>query len=215
MKPLSIRHKFFSPLGNQQGMSLMIVLVMLVVLGLSMGIAGSTWKTTVQKAKEEDLLFIGDQYRRAIENYTKVKHGGSSGQLPSKLEDLLKDPRFPGNKRHIRKLFKDPMTGEDFVIIKDPRFAGRIKGVHSTSNKVPFKTGGFVEVYEKFAEAETYQDWHFIYEPPVSKTKQKVPPGTTLPGQEGQENPTGNQQETLNPGSEANPEATPGSSRTD
>jgi type II secretory pathway pseudopilin PulG len=188
----------------------MVILVMLVIMGLSMGIAGSTWKTVMQRAREQELLFRGDQYRRAIKSYTEVRHGGSSGQLPSKLEDLLKDPRFPGTKRHIRKLFKDPMNGEEFVIIKDPRFGGRIKGVHSSSAEEPFKTDGFAEENEKFANASSYQDWLFVFEPPVP-TGAKKTPTVPMPGQGGFPIPPAGEGG-LPPGTpESNPPGTPGS----
>jgi len=159
----------------------MVVLVMLVILGLSMGIAGSTWRTVVQRAKEKELLFRGEQYRRAIKSYYTVKHGGKTGLLPSSLDDLVKDPRFPGTRRHIRKLFKDPMSGGDFVVIKDPKTGGRIKGVRSESKLEPFKKDGFEKEYEKFANAESYQQWEFVYEPPKTATSQK-----TLPAKPGQ-----------------------------
>ncbi|PNU19845.1 type II secretion system protein [Geothermobacter hydrogeniphilus] len=177
--------KRIRPLRNQHGITLMIVLVMVVIMGLSMGIAGSTWRTVVQRAKEQELLFRGDQYRRAIESYFSVKHGGKTGLLPSSLEDLLKDPRFPGTVRHIRKLYKDPMTGEDFVIIKDKRSGGRIKGVRSDSKQVPFKKDGFAKEYEKFADAASYREWEFVFEPPRAGNRRVAPgrPGQARPGQ--------------------------------
>ncbi|WP_187426759.1 type II secretion system protein [Geothermobacter ehrlichii] len=165
-----------SPLLRQDGISLLVVLVMLAILGLSLGLAGSTWKTVVQRSKEAELLFRGDQYRKAIESYASVKHGGASGMLPAKLEDLLRDPRFPGVVRHIRKLYKDPMTGGDFELIKDPRYGNRIKGVYSSSDEAPFKAGGFPQEYATFANAESYQDWKFIYEP--KQPQQRRPAGS-------------------------------------
>jgi len=159
----------------------MVVLVMLAILGLSMGIAGTTWRTVVQRAKEKELLFRGGQYRQAIERYYKTTHGGGTGLLPSKLEDLLKDPRFAGTKRHIRKLYKDPMTGEDFVVIKDKTSGGRIKGVRSESKWEPFKKDGFAKEYEKFADAENYQGWEFVFEPPRSSSRSQPTHGQ--PGQ--------------------------------
>lgn len=168
-------------LQNQRGLVLMVVLVMLVILGLSMGIAGSTWRTVVQRAKEKELLFRGDQYRKAIKSYYSVKHGGRAGLFPSSLEDLVKDPRFPGTKRHIRKLFKDPLTGEDFIVIKDLKSGGRIKGVRSDSKLEPFKKDGFRKENEKFVDAENYQKWEFIYEPPKATPRAGSAP--TSPGQ--------------------------------
>jgi type II secretory pathway pseudopilin PulG len=148
-------------LGNERGATLMIVLVAVVVLGLAAGIAGTTWTSIMQKAREEQLMFRGDQYRRAIGSYFAA--GTAAGVYPPKLEDLLKDPRYPGTVRHIRQLYPDPMTGGDWELITDP--GGRIRGVRSTSTARPFKTGGFPEVYVKFENAKTYRDWEFIFQP--------------------------------------------------
>jgi len=177
-----MRGRALNILNNQRGIGLMVVLLMIVILGLAAGIAGSAWKTIMQRAREEELLFRGDQYRRAIESYFNAQHGGQRGLLPSTLDDLVKDPRFPGTKRHLRRLFKDPMTGEDFEIIKDQQAAGRIKGVRSTSTEEPFKQDGFPKEYEKFAGASSYKSWEFVYEPPkvaARRTTTQTPPNQT------------------------------------
>jgi len=179
-----------SILGNQRGISLLIVLIMVVVLGLAAGVAGSSWKTIVQRSKEAELLFRGDQYRRAIESFYKSAHGGQQGLLPQELDDLLKDPRFPETKRHIRRLYADPMTGKEFEAIRDQAVGNRIKGVRSSSEAVPFKQDGFPAAYEKFAGATSYKTWEFVFERPIVKTPPAGQPGQPgapgLPGQPGQ-----------------------------
>ena len=160
---------------GQNGFTLIVVLVMVVVIGLVLGITGSTWKTITQRAKEEELLFRGEQYRKAIESYFKVAHGGTQGTYPSSLEDLLRDPRSGGVLRHIRKLYKDPMTGEDFEVIRAggtvtgagnaPQVAGGIIGVRSKSDLEPFKKDGFPEQFQSFSKATKYSDWQFVYQP--------------------------------------------------
>ncbi len=175
-------------LGSETGVSLLVVLVLVAVLGLSLGLAGSTWKTVVQRSKEAELLFRGDQYRRAIESYAKVRHGGAPGMLPQELDDLLRDPRFPGTVRHIRKLYKDPMTGEDFQVLRDPRYGNRIKGVYSRSREEPFKKDGFPQEYSDFADADTYQDWKFVYEPQSSQQQPSGAASQPETNQSGQAN---------------------------
>ena len=107
-----------SPLRNQRGFTLLMVLVMIVVIGLVLGITGASWKTITQRAKEEELLFRGEQYRQAIGSYFNSAQGGAKGAYPANLEDLLRDPRSAQVVRHIRKLYKDPMTGDDFEVIR-------------------------------------------------------------------------------------------------
>mgnify|MGYP001485724932 FL=1 len=154
------------PLRNEQGMVLLMVLLAVVIIGLAAGMAGSTWRDMMARVKEQELLFRGDQYRRAIESYYNVKHGGAQNVYPSKLEDLLKDARFPGTTRHLRKLWPDPITGDAFVPIKDPTKGGRITGVKSGSPNEPFKKDGFSLENEDFTDKKSYQEWLFVYEPP-------------------------------------------------
>ena len=167
-------------IADQSGISLLLILIMVAVIGLSAAVAGSTWQTIMQRSREAELLFRGDQYRRAIKSYVDAKQGG---QFPMELEHLLKDPRFPDNKRHIRQLYRDPMTGDEFEPIRaGGATIGPIKGVRSTSKKKPFKQDGFAKEYENFAGADTYQAWEFVYEPPKSTRATTQPGGTTPPG---------------------------------
>jgi len=156
---------------NQHGMTLMIVLVMIVVTGLAAGMTGSTWKTVVQRAKEKDLLWCGDQYRRAIESFYQTKHKGPQADYPSNFEDLVKDPRFLHTVRHIRKIYKEPMTGKDWIALKDP--SGKIIGVRSSSHLEPFKKDDFSKEYETFKEAKKYSDWEFVYKPGREEEKKQ------------------------------------------
>jgi len=154
-------------IGDERGAALLFVLLMIVVLGLTITIAGSTWKSVTQQARESELLWRGDQYRKAIKSYHSVKHG-ATGFYPQKLENLLKDPRFPGAVKHIRQLFPDPISGEDWVLIKDK--SGRITGVRSSSDLEPFKKDGFATEYESFKDSGSYSSWEFVYEPKTKKT---------------------------------------------
>ena len=113
-----------------------------------------------RQAKEVELLFVGDQYRRAIESYARTTPAGMA-RYPATLEDLLHDPRQPALKRHLRHVFHDPVTGSTewgIVALAD----GRIRGVYSKSADAPLKTVGFPEEYAGFTGAETYQDWKFV-----------------------------------------------------
>jgi len=170
-------------IADQRGISLLLILIMVAVIGLSAAVAGSTWQTIMQRSRESELLFRGDQYRRAIKSYVNAKQGGQTGQYPMELEHLLKDPRFPDNKKHIRQLYRDPMTGDEFEPIRaGGATIGPIRGVRSTSKKKPFKQDGFAKEYEKFKDAETYQDWEFVYEPPKPAGKQTPIGGQTPTG---------------------------------
>jgi type II secretory pathway pseudopilin PulG len=171
------------PLRDQRGAALLVVLVMVVIVGLVVGIAGTSWQTIMQRARETELFWRGDQYRQAIQSYYEYSSGGGrnrAGQYPAKLEDLLKDPRSLAPKKHIRRLFLDPMTDGDWELIKDK--AGRITGVHSSSSLEPFRQDGFPEEYEAFVGAASYATWEFIYMPKKKTTATKVQPKQVAPG---------------------------------
>ena len=170
-----------SPLGNQRGAMLVVVLVAVVIMGLGAALAGTSWKTITQRAREQQLLWVGQQYQRAIESYYNAdfrrgsqsrafqppgseKNSSGTGMLPNRLEDLVRDPRSAGVVRHLRRIYPDPMTGESFVLIKDQ--GGRIRGVRSPSDEKPFQTDNFPPGLEDFAGAERYSQWDFIYETP-------------------------------------------------
>lgn len=167
-------------LDDQRGSALLLVLLAVVVLGLGVGMAGSTWSSVVQRSKEQELFWRGDQVRKAIESFYNVKHGGAPGLLPSSLEDLVKDPRSLQAKRHLRKVYLDPMTGREFELIKEGQ---RIKGVKSSSTKKPFRQEGFPEEYSTFEGATSYDKWEFVFVPP-KKTGKSGAGGTipSLPG---------------------------------
>ena len=166
-------------LQNQRGATLITVLVMLVVMGVTLGITGASWKTITQRAREAELLWRGQQYVHAIENYyatrqpnqpkvdleDRTQAKGYTGALPREVDHLLKDNRFAQSVRHLRQQYQDPMTGEDFVFLKDP--GGRIKGVRSAGEEKPFKQEGFTDELDDFNGAEKYSDWLFVFDVPA------------------------------------------------
>lgn len=152
---------------NGKGFTYLSVLLLIIVSGIALTTASHSWRTIMQREREKELLFRGDCINRAIESYCKA--GGTEKiTYPSRFEDLLKDPRFPVIKRHIRKIYKDPLTedGEWGVILGQGR---GIKGVYSKSKKIPLKTGDFPGKYIKFEKAKNYSDWKFIFVPAKKK----------------------------------------------
>ncbi|MCM2264307.1 MAG: type II secretion system GspH family protein [Desulfuromonadales bacterium] len=146
----------------ERGAALLTVLVMVVILGLTASMASQSLGALMQREHEAELLWRGQQYRQAIASYYNVKHGAQQ-MYPAKLEDLLKDPRFPGAVRHLRRLYTDPMTGEEWDLVKDP--AEKIIGVRSTSDLEPFQQVGFPKGLENFDGKTAYREWEFVFVP--------------------------------------------------
>lgn len=143
----------------------------ITLVGIGLAAAGTLWRTESQRAREAELLFIGDQYRQAIRSYYTLEP--ALPRFPASIDELLEDRRRTGIVRHLRRAWRDPMTGEAFVLIHTPDGQG-IVGVHSASTEAPFKTAGFALADEKFAGKQSYAEWHFVFEPPVTN----APPAT-------------------------------------
>ena len=143
--------------AGQRGFGYLLVLFTLAAMGLLLAGAGQVWHTSAQREKEAELLFIGQQFRQAIASYYALTPDPSK-QYPVKLEDLLEDKRFPMTRRHLRQLYRDPMTGRaQWGLVK----AGDgIVGVHSLSDGNPLKTA-FEGRDAAFAGASRYDQWVF------------------------------------------------------
>ena len=81
------------------------LLVAMAVMAILMGAALPVWRHEAQREKEEELVFRGQQYMRALRLYNS-----RTQTLPNSV-DLLVNGHF------LRKKFKDPVTGEDFELI--------------------------------------------------------------------------------------------------
>jgi type II secretory pathway pseudopilin PulG len=142
---------------------LLSVLLLLALAALAALAGAEVWATTMRQERERELLFVGDQYRRAIESYWRASPGPVK-VLPTSIEDMLADRRFPMPVRHLRRAWRDPLAeGGELTLI---RVGNGIAGVHSTSDAVPLKQRGFPERYREFERAASYRDWRFEAELP-------------------------------------------------
>ena len=166
------------PIGKsaQSGFTYLFVLMLIVLIGMGLAAAGTLWKTDAQRAREVELLFIGDQYRQAIRSYYQLKPG--QPRLPQSLDELVEDRRDINIVRHLRRAYRDPFTGEAFALILAQDGQG-ITGVHSQSAKHPFKISGFSTENGAFAEAKTVADWRFVFTPPAPTMQNVAPPKST------------------------------------
>ncbi len=150
--------------GSHNGFSYIGVLLAVAIVGIAMTAANRYWSTIVQREREAELLFRGDQIRKAIQAYYDNPPAGQEKRYPRAIDDLLRDPRYSQTRRHLRRWYEDPLTGDiDWAIIRDA--GGRIKGVHSTNTGQPLKTGDFPKAYGAFETAAAYTEWKFIYTP--------------------------------------------------
>ena len=143
---------------RQRGFAYLWTLMLVAFMGVGLTIAADLYATAMRRDKERELLFIGHEFRHALESYAKVD---GRNQYPLTLDDLLKDPRFSGAKRHLRRLYTDPITGKpEWSLILQQ---GRIVGIHSTSVQRPIKQDNFDDDDAGLAKKPRYADWIFTY----------------------------------------------------
>lgn len=148
-----------APPRRQLGFTFLGLMFLVAALGVAMALVGTLWHTSVQREKEAQLLFVGEQYRHAIESFWAASPKGQE-RLPKTLEELLQDPRYPNIVRHLRHLYPDPLSGKlDWGLVKDA--AGGISGVYSQSATQPFKTGNFPTALKDFEGKHSYREWLF------------------------------------------------------
>ena len=141
------------------GFTYMTILFVVAIMGVGLALTGEVWHTAAMREKEAELLYVGNQYRKAIERY----YLSGPRQYPRALSDLLKDPRRPGTERYLRQLYADPITGKEWGIVKAPD--GGIMGVYSLSENAPLKVAGLALRQAGFAAASSYRDWQFVHIP--------------------------------------------------
>ena len=147
--------------ARQRGLSYLAILFAVIALGMATAAVATSWNLEGQREREHELLVVGAEYRTAIERYVTSAPSGER-RYPRSLQDLVRDPRFPGIVRHIRRLHADPLTGRgEWGQVTAPD--GGIMGVYSLASGRPLKTGGFTLRDARFTGAESYGDWIFVY----------------------------------------------------
>lgn len=164
-------HPFSRRRFSQSGFTYLAVLFLVFLLLLSLGAASEHIYTLGKREREAELLFVGEQYRNAIGSYYYKSPGGIK-QLPQTLESLILDKRSINAYRHLRKIYRDPITGgSEWGLVKTPQ--GEITGVYSLSNESILTTVNNRSLVPSINLAENpasftpavYSDWKFIFKP--------------------------------------------------
>lgn len=150
-------------LSLQQGFAYLLLLLAVALIGVAASAAVSLGATMARRDAEQQLLAVGAEFQQALRSYAGVPVGavvppGVRG--PRSLNDLLKDPRVPGVRRHLRQVYADPLTGKsEWGLLRDSQ--GFIAGVYSLSEGTPIKRSGFAPEWSTFDEAASYRQWVF------------------------------------------------------
>ena len=156
-------------------MALVIVLVAVTLLSLATLAPLRNEQHALQRERETELLFIGEQFRQALASYAAATPPGAA-RSPKSLTELLEDKRFPNVRRHLRRVYADPFTGAaDWTLITQQ---GAIIGVASGSSRQPLKRSGFARADAAFAEARSYAGWKFTVLPGATAALAATVPAT-------------------------------------
>lgn len=163
---------------RESGFTYLGVLFLMVLLGLGLAGTAQLWSIASRRAHERELLWVGNQYARALKSY--YEQSPATRQYPLRLEDLLVDSRFPVPRHHLRQLYVDPVTRDGWGVILNPE--GRIGGVHSLSEETPLKQDGFPLKWERFKGTAKYSEWRFLVDARlIDATKQPAGTGAAVP----------------------------------
>ena len=184
--------------GKRDGYAMAALLVALAVMAILLSAAMPTWRQMVQREKEAELIFRGQQYARAIGLFQR-KYAAT---FPPDVDTLVR-------QKFLRKKYQDPMApdGEFQVLYQvqqapgtQPGGRGRAGGGIGSSTRVGSGSatspgsgltgprGGVIGVASKSTEASIriyngrthYNEWQFIYTPALMQQ-----PGQQRPGQPG------------------------------
>ena len=168
----------FTPARPARGFTYISVIILVAIIGLVAATTIRLGATMRRAAAERELLYIGEQFSDALKSYAAATPQGQPQQPPT-LKELLKDPRFPGTRRHLRKVFVDPMTGKpEWGIVYMGDKLG-VLGIYSLSTAEPIKVSNFPSRFQAFEGKRKISDWVFTF------NGQEPPPPGQLPAKPG------------------------------
>jgi type II secretory pathway pseudopilin PulG len=176
------------------------LLVAIAVMGIAMTVVMPTWKQLNQREKEEELVFRGQQYVRAIALFQR-KYAAA---YPPDIDTLVK-------QKFLRKKYRDPMVDDgEFEVLRllqsgalpaGRGATGGARGPSGQSNVFTFSSqtgsstsgvtgarGGVIGVRSKstteslrvYKGRTHYNEWEFVFMP-----TQPAPGGPLRPGMGG------------------------------
>jgi type II secretory pathway pseudopilin PulG len=181
--------------GKRDGYAMAALLVGLAVMAILLSVAMPTWRQMVQREKEAELIFRGQQYARAIGLFQRQY----AATFPPDVDALVRG-------KFLRKKYKDPMVadGEFQVLYQVQQAPGTQQGGRggagsgigsstrvgsgSAGSGLTGPRGGVIGVASKSTEASIriyngrthYNEWQFIYSPALMQPGRGGQPG--VPG---------------------------------
>jgi type II secretory pathway pseudopilin PulG len=170
----------------EQGYALAALLVAMAVMAVLLTVALPTWNHMMRREKEEELIFRGNQYARAIGAYQRKYASASPPTI-----DILIEQHF------LRKKYKDPMA-----VTQDGEFAplyvanqgtgtpggaapggaapgGAMGSTTASGNIIGVASKNTGESLRTYKDKNHYNEWQFL---PVAQSTRAGGAGAQAPG---------------------------------
>lgn len=133
---------------SQTGFTYIMLLWWVALSGLMLAALSQSWVIDAHRAREAELIWRGEQFRLALEAYASVPVAEGASRLPTRLEDLLEDRRSGVLQRHLRRIWRDPLTGRaQWGLVRE---GDGIVGVHSLSAAAPLNPPDGITRYDQW-----------------------------------------------------------------
>jgi type II secretory pathway pseudopilin PulG len=146
---------------SEGGFAYVALMIAVAIIGMTAAAAFQGGALLQRRDAEQALIVEGLAFARALDSYAKATPAGQPA-APAELANLLKDSRFPGTVRHLRRVPVDPLTGRaEWGLVKSPDGQGII-GVYSLAPGHPIKIDNFMPALRNFRNRQRYSDWIFM-----------------------------------------------------
>lgn len=145
-----------------RGFTYLMLLWWVAIASVMLAALGQQWAFERRRQKEIDMVFRAHDIQRALGAYYAAAPASQVRVWPKRLEDLLEDRRGPVVRRHLRQLWKDPLTGRsNWGLIAAVEAAsapgtgladeaGGIKGVYSQAKGKPIRAPEGIKRYDEW-----------------------------------------------------------------
>lgn len=164
MGPYASWRSMRSDMRNERGVTYLMLMIAIVLIGIVTSAAAKQWKMMVQRELEADLLARGIEIQQALALYSTAMKAGRvmPGEVyPQTLADLTRPP-----KPFLRKVYVDPMGHGEWEYLRSP--TGGIMGVRSRSKAKPIRQHEFPPAVSHFEGRTRYNEWVFQHPNPSS-----------------------------------------------
>lgn len=161
---------------REGGFTYLSLIILVAIIGLVSASALKLGSVLQRSRAERELLDIGAAFSDALQSYANATPAGYPPQPPS-LKELLRDPRFPGVRRHLRKVYVDPMTGKAEWGITYLGDKVGVLAVYSLSDAKAVKIGNFPSRFQGLAGKQKISEWRFAATGGAPAAGQNAQPG--------------------------------------